>query len=51
VSETEAFSRAAHCPAEKDSEAPLFPVFINEAAYQESNMACWIVKESRYTLY
>lgn len=45
------FKRAEHCPAEKDSAAPLYPVFINEAAYQGNNMACWIVKDATYALY
>ena len=45
------FQRAEHAPSESNSSATLYPVFINEAAYQESNMACWVTKDAQFTLY
>lgn len=49
--EVTAFHRATHAPAVTDAATKLYPVFINEAAYQESNMAMWIVKDAQFTLY
>lgn len=45
------FQRAVHAPQVTDDSAKLYPVFINEAAYQNSNMAMWIVKDAQHTLY
>lgn len=45
------FHRAVHAPTVTDVNAKLYPVFINEAAYQGSNMAMWIVKDAQFTLY
>jgi len=45
------FQRAVHAPLVTDESAKLYPVFINEAAYQNSNMAMWIVKDAQHTLY
>lgn len=44
------FTRAAHAPSIKENESA-YPVFINEAAYQSSNMAFWIVKDAKFTMY
>lgn len=45
------YQRAVHTPALTEPGAKAYPVFINEAAYQESNMACWVVKDAKFTLY
>mmetsp|Transcript_7494 Transcript_7494/g.12604 ORF Transcript_7494/g.12604 Transcript_7494/m.12604 type:complete len:775 (+) Transcript_7494:136-2460(+) len=47
------FSRAIHAnmSSEADRNTALYTVFINEAAYQQNNVACWIIKDKKTKLY
>eukprot|EP00601_Ochromonadales_sp_CCMP2298_P011015 CAMPEP_0173261066 /NCGR_PEP_ID=MMETSP1142-20121109/25946_1 /TAXON_ID=483371 /ORGANISM="non described non described, Strain CCMP2298" /LENGTH=600 /DNA_ID=CAMNT_0014195919 /DNA_START=86 /DNA_END=1888 /DNA_ORIENTATION=+ len=46
------FTREEHAPSEGSSaHTSLYPVFINEAAYQGNNMAFWVTKDAKVTLY